>query len=179
MRNKILSLGCGRRKAESDVVRVDISAEMNPDRVWDLDQVPWPFADSEFDTVECFDVIEHVESVVRCLEEVHRVLRPGGRLRLTTPHFSCANSYIDPTHRHHLAHASFDYFCEGHPLNYYGKARFAIALRRIEFTGGRWNRLVMRRISNRWPSWYEHRWAWIFPAWFLEVEMVAVKGGKG
>jgi SAM-dependent methyltransferase len=172
---KILSLGCGRRKAESGVVRVDISEEMKPDVVWNLDHTPWPFPDSEFDVVECFDVIEHVESVVNCLQEVHRVLRPGGRITLTTPHFSCANSFIDPTHRHHLAYASFDYFCDGHLLNYYAKARFKITDRRIEFDGGRWNRSIMRRLANRWPAFYEHRLAWIFPAWFLAVELEVVK----
>jgi len=41
--------------------------------------------DSTFDTVICFQVIEHVKEDRRLLEEAYRVLKPGGRLLLTTP----------------------------------------------------------------------------------------------
>ncbi|MEM6945468.1 MAG: bifunctional 2-polyprenyl-6-hydroxyphenol methylase/3-demethylubiquinol 3-O-methyltransferase UbiG [Pseudomonadota bacterium] len=37
-----------------------------------------PYADASFDVVVCVDVLEHVESVPRVLDEVARVLRPGG-----------------------------------------------------------------------------------------------------
>jgi SAM-dependent methyltransferase len=38
-----------------------------------------------FDTVISFQVIEHVKEDVKFLEEIHRVLRPGGKAILTTP----------------------------------------------------------------------------------------------
>jgi len=41
--------------------------------------------DSTFDTVICFQVIEHVKEDRQLLEEAHRILKPGGRLLLTTP----------------------------------------------------------------------------------------------
>jgi ubiquinone/menaquinone biosynthesis C-methylase UbiE len=44
-----------------------------------------PFADSEFDLVLCAETIEHVHDVQLLLSEARRVLRPGGRLALTTP----------------------------------------------------------------------------------------------
>lgn len=37
-----------------------------------------PFAEDSFDAVVCVDVLEHVESLRRTLDEVARVLRPGG-----------------------------------------------------------------------------------------------------
>lgn len=46
---------------------------------------PLPFADDEFDLVWASEVIEHVADTARWLSEVRRVLRPGGRLALTTP----------------------------------------------------------------------------------------------
>jgi len=33
----------------------------------------------------------------------------------------------------------------------------------------------VRRIAQRWPDYYEHRLAWMFPAWYLEFELAAVK----
>ncbi|MDA8165330.1 MAG: class I SAM-dependent methyltransferase [Desulfobacteraceae bacterium] len=45
-----------------------------------------PLADSVFDAVFCISVIEHLEEngALMALQEVRRVLRPGGRLLLTT-----------------------------------------------------------------------------------------------
>ncbi len=45
-----------------------------------------PFADQYFDAVVCADVIEHVEDEDRALNELHRVLAPGGLMFLSTPH---------------------------------------------------------------------------------------------
>ena len=36
------------------------------------------------------------------------------------------------------------------------------------------NRVIFR-LANRWPQEYERRWAWMFPAWFLYVELEALK----
>jgi len=44
------------------------------------DPVRLPFADGEFDTVLSCGVLEHVERPADSLKELHRVLRPGGRL---------------------------------------------------------------------------------------------------
>ncbi|HEY8894042.1 MAG TPA: class I SAM-dependent methyltransferase [Niastella sp.] len=42
-------------------------------------------ADNSFDTVICFQVIEHIRNDNKLLGEIKRVLRPGGTLLLTTP----------------------------------------------------------------------------------------------
>jgi 2-polyprenyl-3-methyl-5-hydroxy-6-metoxy-1,4-benzoquinol methylase len=42
-------------------------------------------ADNTFDTVICFQVIEHIKDDHAMLREIHRVLKPGGSLLLTTP----------------------------------------------------------------------------------------------
>jgi SAM-dependent methyltransferase len=53
-------------------------AELHPD-------APLPFADGEFDLVLCAETIEHVRDVQLLLSEARRVLRPGGRVAVTTP----------------------------------------------------------------------------------------------
>jgi ubiquinone/menaquinone biosynthesis C-methylase UbiE len=46
---------------------------------------PLPFADNVFDLVTCIETLEHVRDVQLALSEIRRVLRPGGRLAMTTP----------------------------------------------------------------------------------------------
>ena len=45
-----------------------------------------PFKNASFNQVVCLDYLEHVEDDVLTLEEIHRVLKDGGRLVLVTPH---------------------------------------------------------------------------------------------
>ena len=170
-----LSVGCGNRPLSDEYLRLDISASVNPDLVWNLDEVPSPLPDNQFEEIECLDVIEHVQNISRTLEEFHRILKPGGVIRLTTPHFSCANSFTDPTHTHHLGYFSFDYYSTEHVLSYYSHARYRIRARHLQFQGGRFRRSIVSRLANAYPRSYEQFWTWIFPAWFLYFELEAVK----
>src|SRR5689334_7975502 len=74
---RILHLGAGSRKVVG-AVTVDINPRLSPDIVWDLNDFPYPLGDNSFDVVVCEHVMEHLEHVVSVMEEIHRVLRPGG-----------------------------------------------------------------------------------------------------
>jgi 2-polyprenyl-3-methyl-5-hydroxy-6-metoxy-1,4-benzoquinol methylase len=49
---------------------------------------PWPLADASFDAVWAGEVVEHVADTAGWLSEIRRVLRPGGRLLMSTPNHS-------------------------------------------------------------------------------------------
>ena len=171
-----LNLGCG-RDHRADYLNVDSVSDVEPDLLWDLDSLPLPLPDGHFSEILALDVVEHLSSIVAFMGEAHRLLVDGGELRITTPHFSCSNTFRDPTHRWHLSYFSFDYFTDEHPLAHYSKARFRVVHRQIAFHNSLVNRLVSR-LANRYPERYEQRYAWSFPAWFLEFRLAAVKGGS-
>jgi hypothetical protein len=171
-----LNLGCGRRRLPN-AVNVDIRAGVGPDVVCDLNKRPWPFRDGQFSAVFAYDIIEHCEDVIATMEEIHRVSSDGALVRITVPHFSCANAFTDPTHKHYLGRGSFDYFTGEHELIFYTLTRFRRIVASIVFAPTLMNKLV-HRLANRFPDAYERRWAWIFPAWFVYFELAVVKETK-
>ncbi len=60
-----------------------------------------PFDDASFDLVLALDVIEHVRHDSRALEELHRVLRPGGALLVTVPALDMLWSAHDVANGHY------------------------------------------------------------------------------
>ncbi len=57
-----------------------------------------PFADGSFDAVLSCEVIEHLLDVTRSLAEMNRVLRPGGRLFLSTPYHGLVKNLVLAVH---------------------------------------------------------------------------------
>lgn len=56
----------------------------------------WPFRDRQFDVVVCNEILEHLHYLpTYMLTEIHRVLRPGGLLFLTTPNGACIRKAIE------------------------------------------------------------------------------------
>ena len=44
-----------------------------------------PVKENVFDTLLCFEVLEHVPNPVKAIQEINRILRPGGNLILSAP----------------------------------------------------------------------------------------------
>ncbi|MBI4123109.1 MAG: methyltransferase domain-containing protein [Parcubacteria group bacterium] len=93
---KILEIGCGRgfvvrelQNVTPDVYGIDL----NPNsiehgvthnlRVMNAERLE--FDDATFDKLYSFHVIEHISNIKKALEEMDRVLRPGGRILLVYP----------------------------------------------------------------------------------------------
>lgn len=64
------------------------------------DATALPFKDGAFDAVFMFDVLEHIEADAKVLEELHRVLRPTGKLLVTVPAFQFLFGLQDEVSHH-------------------------------------------------------------------------------
>ena len=179
MKEKLLELGCGRKKREG-AVGVDILADSDADVVHDLDTFPYPFPDNEWDRILCFDVLEHVQHFVRCVEEIWRIARPGATVEVTGPFMSSINYFSDPTHRRAFTSRTFDYFIEGTGAFRYGYSRARFRLKACDFDR---DQLPLRRglnrfllnLANRHKTRYEERFAFIFPVQTVYFELEVVK----
>jgi 2-polyprenyl-3-methyl-5-hydroxy-6-metoxy-1,4-benzoquinol methylase len=101
---RVLDVGCGEGRFMAELaamgveaVGVDVAEEplrraraARPDveaRLVDAAGA-WPLTDASFDAVWAGEVIEHVADTAGWLSEIRRVLRPGGRLLVSTPNHS-------------------------------------------------------------------------------------------
>jgi SAM-dependent methyltransferase len=89
---------------------------------------PIPHDDSSFDSVSAFDFLEHVPRVlatadgrgtrypfIELMNEIHRVLRPGGRFYAVTPAFPHSEATSDPTHVNIIGAKTHRYFTDTPP----------------------------------------------------------------
>jgi len=162
---EVLDIGCGTHKQEPGAFGIDRSSQSGADVVWDLDRYPWPIEDNRFSRIYMSHIIEHFEDVTRAMAEVHRVAKDGAEVLIVTPHFSSHNSYIDPTHRRHLAARSFEYFrAEDFPTFQGFPVAFDVTDVQVTFGGNAILDNLGRLISGLSMNWYERHAAWIFPA---------------
>jgi SAM-dependent methyltransferase len=171
----VLDLGCGPYKVKG-AIGVDRRPGPGVDVVHDLDRYPWPFADSAFDRVVCRHALAHLQNVVQAMEELHRIIRPGGVVEIVTPHFSSDNAFTDITSRWFFGYRSMDFFCVNSRSKYrYGQARFQLLEARISFRQAAVFEPAERRpnplkaiglesLINRFPRFYEHFLAFVLRA---------------
>ena len=127
-----LNIGCGNKKFNG-WINLDSSKEVRPDKVHDLNKYPYPSKDNEIDEVYADNVLEHLDSIIKPLEEIWRICKNKSKVTILVPLAPSYWSFLDPTHKQFFTFNTFDYFTKEHVLNYYSKARFKIVYRKIRF----------------------------------------------
>lgn len=108
----------------------DIAPLSGIDCVHDLNVYPWPWHDASFEQIVANDVIEHLDDFMKAMEELHRILKPEGRIKLSVPYWNSWCAHADPTHHRGFHELTFRFFdpespyCKARP--YYTNARFKI-----------------------------------------------------
>ncbi len=71
----------------------------------------WPWADCSVDEVRAHDIFEHLPNRIFTMNELHRVLVPGGRATVEVPSAAHGAGFAcDPTHVSAWCLASFQYY---------------------------------------------------------------------
>jgi len=128
-KTQALDLGCGDHPRNpfkaTDLFGVDINGSpyVNTSQA-DLSTGPIPFEDNTFDFCTAFDFIEHIPrnswsqgksrlGFLELMNEIYRVLKPGGLLLHRTPAFPSKQAFQDPTHVNIITEDTMPcYFCE-------------------------------------------------------------------
>ena len=168
---KSLNVGCGGVKLEG-AVGVDIRPAPEVDAVCDLNSYPWPFQEGVFDQIFCQDIIEHLDDVVKTMQEIHRIAKGGSKVTISTPHFAHPNSFRDPTHKWHFTIDTFDYFTKELQYPVYTKEKFRVIKKEFRFTRKSGLGAILARFS---PRRYEKYYSRRFPPYGLYFELEVLK----
>lgn len=122
-----LNLGSGFRP-QPGYVNIDISERCKPDLLHDI-TTGLPFPDDSVDEILAFDFLEHIPigKTIGVIEEIWRVLKPGGTLEHFTPSTDGRGAFQDPTHLSFWNQNSWLYYTHDVYRNLYDiKAKFSI-----------------------------------------------------
>lgn len=103
---KRLNLGCGEFKKEG-YVNVDLYSVSEPDVRHDLNEIPYPFTDDEFELIEADHVLEHLNNPFSVMKELHRISKNGALIIIRVPHFT--RGFTHPEHKRGFD-VSFPYY---------------------------------------------------------------------
>lgn len=84
---KKLNLGCGEFKKEG-FINIDERNDVNAEIVHDLNVLPYPIKDGEFDYVEEDHVLKHLTDSFGVMREIHHISHNGAIIKIRVPHFS-------------------------------------------------------------------------------------------
>lgn len=178
-----INIGCGNDIRE-DYVNLDSAALTGVDVVCDITQFPWNLASDKFTLVEMINVLEHLPDTIKTMEEIWRILAPGGKAVIRVPYWNSLNWAGDPTHIKRFSQFSLNFFDpttkQGKERPYYSTARFHIA------QVGYWLPLAPARekywvkVTNPFPKRVLAFFARYFCniIWALEFELVAIKNSS-
>lgn len=124
-----INLGAG-GDIRQGFVNHDIVQLPGIDVVHDLNSYPWPWPDASVDELVAKDLLEHLDEFMPAMEEIFRIVRPGGRIYLKVPYWNGWSRQADPTHRRGFHELTFRFFDPDSPYckerHYYTQARFHI-----------------------------------------------------
>lgn len=176
-----LDLGCGSSK-QTDFTGVDCLKLPGVDIVHNLNEFPYPFADSTVSEVRLDQVLEHLFEPLQVMEEVYRICCNGAYVMVGVPYFRSYYAVIDPTHRNFFSSQWFNYFDPHHP--FYQKYQYTSAQFRVEriefdreFKAARLGFLhrILIRIAETKTGLYEDRLAHLLPLSSLTYYLTVVK----
>lgn len=113
-KTSFLDVGCGANKQNKDWFGVDYRKLPGVDLVQDLEKFPWALPSESFNTALASHVVEHINPshgiFISFMNEVWRVLKPGGEFIIGAPYATSIGMFRDPTHCNFVNEETWSYF---------------------------------------------------------------------
>lgn len=162
-----LNIGCGNKKIPG-YIGVDLTKTNATDILHDLNRFPYPFQNNSIQEILLDNVIEHLDNVIKVIEELHRILIKNGKIIIRVPYAKSDSAFVDPTHKHFFTEKSFNYFTDGFSYSYYTKARFHVKYNYISNSIN-----ILQKIRNLLP--FRNFFKFIFMNMYDGIEFILIK----
>jgi len=140
-----LNLGCG-KDIRKGYINLDISELRGVNVVHNLEKFPYPFKSNTFDEVVCEHTLHFLTNLIKAMEEIHRISKPGAKIKIIVPYYHSRAAHQDPLTKRFFTLDTFDYFIKNSKFNYYSKSTFIITKKKLHPT--KLGRLVPKRLRN-------------------------------
>jgi len=182
MKLKKLNLGCGTRIKEG-YVNLDIVKHKGVDVVHNLNKFPYPFKKNYFDEIYARNILEHLDGLVRVMKELHRILKPRGKLIIEVPYQTIIHTWASFQHKRAFTLRTFDGFAKNTKQKYGLNVKneeynlgfaFSRIKRRLYFPRGlHLESYILEPIFNLIPKIYEETFLrYLFPAFSIIIEFI-------
>ena len=108
-----LDLGCGANK-QLNFVGIDNRKLKGVDIVHNLETFPYPLPDECASIAIASHLVEHLNPhggvFMKFMDEIWRLLKPGGEFLIATPYAGSPGYWQDPTHCNPCSEVTWDYF---------------------------------------------------------------------
>lgn len=112
-RRKCLNVGSGvdyqKSSKEEHWVNIDVNPKVEPDLVCAAEELSSNFEADTFDEVLLVHVWEHCVDLIKVMEEIWHVMKPGGTLKVVVPFYASEGAFGDPTHKHFIGRTTFGF----------------------------------------------------------------------
>ena len=107
-------VGCGANKQNKDWFGIDYRRLPGVDLVQDLEKFPWKVPSESFNIAVASHVVEHIQPThgifISFMNEVWRILKPGGEFLIGAPYATSVGMFRDPTHCNFVNEETWSYF---------------------------------------------------------------------
>lgn len=185
----VLELGCGPNPPK-DVIGIDALNLEGVSYVANLEEGLKIVPDNSVDEIRSSHFLEHIDNFGLMMQEIHRVLKPGGKHIAIVPHFANPYYYSDYTHKRFFGFYTFDYFSRTENMlqrkvpDFYGTVKFKVTKRKIIFKSPdfKYRSFFKRRIlqplfnyNTFMQELYEGSFCFDFPPHEIQFEMIPEK----
>ncbi len=150
-----LHLGCGKNYLKG-YINIDVNKKIKADKYCDV--IKLPFKTNSVDEIRADHLLEDFEDMKIPLKEWYRVLKKGGKLKITVPYAFSNYAFVNPEHKHYFVWDTLNFFCKGVLQDYFYDFHFKLKKREFRIIGQNFLRPILvflAKVFSRTPRFYE------------------------